>query len=73
MPADNAAVEPALFDFETPMISLNAIAGIHKEDTMQLYITIGNEQLSPYSTRDPCTISSEVMWRVTSAFSSTHT
>lgn len=33
-----------MFDPETPMISLHAIAGIRTEDTMQLYITIGNEQ-----------------------------
>ena len=42
-PAEDAAVEPALFDPETPMISLHAIAGIHTEDIMQLYVTIGNE------------------------------
>jgi hypothetical protein len=35
--------EPTVFDHEASMISLHAIAGIHTEDTMQLYITIGNE------------------------------
>ncbi|XP_066395761.1 uncharacterized protein [Miscanthus floridulus] len=46
-PADTdatATAEPATFDPETPMISLHAIAGIRTEDTMQLYITVGNEQ-----------------------------
>jgi hypothetical protein len=36
--------EPTAFDPETPMISIHAIAGIRIEDTMQLYISIGNEQ-----------------------------
>ena len=36
--------EPATFDPKTPMISLHAITGIRMEDTMQLYVTIGNEQ-----------------------------
>ena len=30
-------------DPETPMISLAAIMGIRTEDTMQLYITMGND------------------------------
>lgn len=42
--ADTAAAEPAAFEPETPMISLHAIAGIHTEDTMQLYIMVGNEK-----------------------------
>lgn len=44
---DDAAIaesaEPAAFDPEQPMISLHAIAGIRTEDTMQLYVTIGNK------------------------------
>lgn len=36
--------EAAAFDPEQPMISLHAIAEIRTEDTMQLYVTIGNEQ-----------------------------
>lgn len=36
--------EPTAFDPEQPMISLHAIAGIRTEDTMQLHITIGNDQ-----------------------------
>ena len=35
---------PDDFDPERPMISLSAIAGIRTEDTMQIYVTIGNEQ-----------------------------
>jgi hypothetical protein len=35
---------PDDFDPEKPMISLSAIAGIRTEDTMQIYVTIGNEQ-----------------------------
>lgn len=45
-PDDAAAadtVEPMAFDLEMPMISLHAITGIYMEDTMQLYVTIGNE------------------------------
>jgi hypothetical protein len=40
----DASGEPTTFDHETSMISLHAIAGIHTEDTMHLYITVGNEQ-----------------------------
>lgn len=36
--------EPVSFDPKTPMISLRAIAGIRMVDTMQLYVTFGNEQ-----------------------------
>lgn len=43
-PTDANAIEPAAFDLETPMISLHAFARICTEDTMQLYITVGNEQ-----------------------------
>ena len=43
-PAAETVTEPMAFDPKTPMISLHANAGIHTEDTMQLYITIGNEQ-----------------------------
>jgi hypothetical protein len=39
----DASGEPTTFDHETSMIS-HAIAGIHTEDTMHLYITVGNEQ-----------------------------
>ena len=44
-PADDATdmVLAALFDTNTPMISLVAIAGICTEDMMQLHITMGNE------------------------------
>lgn len=42
-PGEDHADEPppASFDPDTPMIALAAIAGIHTEDTMQLYITMG--------------------------------
>jgi hypothetical protein len=39
-----AVEEQPVFDPEMPMTSLHASAGIRTEDTMQLYITIGNEQ-----------------------------
>jgi hypothetical protein len=42
--ANETAAEPVPFDPETPMISLNAIAIIRTKDTMQVYITIGNDQ-----------------------------
>lgn len=32
------------FDPDMPTISLNVIAGIRTEDTMQVYITVGNDQ-----------------------------
>lgn len=38
------AEEQSVFDPETPMISLHAIAGIRTKDTIQLYISIDNEQ-----------------------------
>ena len=43
-PAAPAAASQPPFDPDAPMISLNAITGIQIEDTMQLYIQIGNEQ-----------------------------
>jgi hypothetical protein len=39
-----AVEEQPVFDPEMPMTSLHAIAGIRTADTMQLYITISNEQ-----------------------------
>jgi hypothetical protein len=42
--AANAPTDAAAFDPDEPMISLAAIVGIRTEDTMQLYITIGNDQ-----------------------------
>ena len=42
--ADTAVAKPAVFDPETPMISLHAIAEIRMEDTMQLFIMVDNEQ-----------------------------
>ena len=35
---------PAAFDPDEPLISLHAITGIRTEETMQLYVSIGNEQ-----------------------------
>lgn len=43
-PTDDTADATAPFDPETPMITLTAIEGIRTKDTMQLYITMGNEQ-----------------------------
>jgi hypothetical protein len=50
-PDDDSVEEPAAavanteFDPEKPMISLAAIAGIRTEDTMQVYVQLGNHQL----------------------------
>ena len=44
-PAALAATNQLPFNPDAPMISLSAITGIRTEDTMQLYIQIGNEQL----------------------------
>ena len=43
-PAAPAVANPPPFNLDAPMISLNAITGIRTEDTVQLYIHIGNEQ-----------------------------
>jgi hypothetical protein len=42
--AADAPTDVAAFDSDVPMISLAAIVGIRTEDTMQLYITIDNDQ-----------------------------
>jgi hypothetical protein len=49
-PDDDNVEEPAAdaanteFDSEKPMISLAAIAGVRTEDTMQVYVQLGNHQ-----------------------------
>jgi hypothetical protein len=41
---DRPPPAPAAFDPDEPLISLHAITGIRTEETMQLYVSIGNEQ-----------------------------
>lgn len=43
-PAAEGNTEAPPFDPDAPTISLAAIAGIRTEDTMQVYVTLGNEQ-----------------------------